>query len=463
MTFPIRPLDLKLKLALHVGGVAALCFVLASAYAVTDSDHAARLKAERTASLVARDLELQQSQLHWVKVAGSPSPDLDAIAPLLLAPGLCIAYRTTEGEIRERACSGRAPDEDAAPAWFAALYGAIFRPAAEIARPVALNNRILGEAVVALDRQSLIAQSYRETSRLSSVMAVTLLALCLLVYAALARALRPTHVIKQGLERLAAGDLATRLPRFDLAELSALRDVFNTLAETLQLTLAERNALTARLIEVQDEERRHLARELHDEFGQCLAAVGAIAAAAEQTAASDCPALLPECRSISRIAAEMMAMLRGTLIRLRPPDVEDFGLTASLESLIAGWNSRGKGKTRFTIDVDSGVDALPFGFGVQLYRIAQEAITNAAKHAEARHIRLALAVQKGGAPEIALTVEDDGKAQTDRLVEKPGMGILGMRERIAALGGELRFAAREPHGLILEAVIAAPADAGPHG
>ncbi len=98
-----------------------------------------------------------------------------------------------------------------------------------------------------------------------------------------------------GLERLAANDLSVRLPDFDLAELSRINDVFNHFANCLEFTLAERNELAKRLIAVQDEERQTLARELHDEFGQCLAAISAMAAAIGQTAQVDCPALMPEC------------------------------------------------------------------------------------------------------------------------------------------------------------------------
>ena len=125
-------------------------------------------------------------------------------------------------------------------------------------------------------------------------LAIALPLLCLLVYAALARALRPTRLIRTGLERIAANDLSARLPPFDLAELSAIRDGFNHLAESLDTALAERNDLTRKLIALQDEERRHLARELHDEFGQSLAAIRALAASARQTAAQDCPDLLGE-------------------------------------------------------------------------------------------------------------------------------------------------------------------------
>jgi signal transduction histidine kinase len=287
-------------------------------------------------------------------------------------------------------------------------------------------------------------------------MAVTLSALCILIYAALARALRPTLIIRAGLERLAADDLSARLPPFDLAELSAIGDVFNNLAETLHNTLAERNALTQKLIAVQDEERKNLARELHDEFGQCLAAISAVAAVASQTAREECPALQAECDSIGRTAAHMMEVLRGALIRLRPPDVEEFGLAASLESLVAGWNSRSLGRTRFDIEVSGAFDALPSPFSASLYRVAQEAITNAAKHAEATRVALRLAVHDFDKREIALTVEDDGKAVDADFAAKSGMGILGMRERIAALGGKLNFTTRQPSGLILEAVIAAP-------
>lgn len=449
------PIDLKLRLVLRVVALAALCFTVASAYTLYESDRAARSKAESIAALVAQDLAFQHNKSQWVKVGEAPIPDLQAIAVPLAMPGLCVAYRVG-GKIDQRVCSGRSPGDGHAPAIFAALYRRIFNPGQDVAHPIFVQHQAVGEALVSLDADSLVAQSWRETSYLLTVMAVTLSALCILIYAALARALRPTQVIRAGLEKLAADDLSARLPPFDLAELSAIRDVFNRLAETLQATLAERNALTQKLIAVQDEERRHLARELHDEFGQCLAAISAVAAVASQTAREQCPAMQSECDSIARTAAHMMETLRGALIRLRPPDVEEFGLAASLESLIAGWNCRSRGRTRFDIEVIGEFDALPSPFSASLYRIAQEAITNAAKHAEATRVALHLSMSERGTREIALTVEDDGKAVDVDFASKSGMGILGMRERIAALGGRLNFKPRQPNGLILEAVIAAP-------
>jgi signal transduction histidine kinase len=439
MAAPAHAIDLKLRLTLRVAALAAVCFVAVAAYALFDSDRVARAKASRIAEIVARDIALQQ--LKWVSMPANPTPDLQRVAALM-EPGLCISYRDNEGTFRQGVCNGAPTDEIAAPQSFAALYRAIFRPGEPISMPLTVEGHPRGVAVATFDAATQIGQSWREASRLLSIMAVALAGLCLAVYAALARALRPTRAVQAGLKQLAANDLSARLPRFDLAELSAISDVFNTLAQRLQATLAERNALTRKLIEVQDEERQRLARELHDEFGQSLTAIAAQAAAAAHTAEREYPPLLGECRGISRVTAALMDTLRGALVRLRPPDVREFGLILSLESLVASWNGFEKGRTRFDIVVIGNADDLPPAVCANLYRIAQEAITNAAKHARARHVRLRL---EAGETDIVLIVEDDGDAASADPGPKTGMGLLGMQERVISLGGTLNFE-RPPTG-----------------
>jgi signal transduction histidine kinase len=456
---PAPRLDLKLRLSLRVAAVAALCFAAAAAYLLFETDRSARARADWVAEMVAKDLALQQGQIRWIKGAPIKFPDLQRTAAAVMEPGLCIAYRAQDGEILQRLCSGVGPDDGSAPRLFAGLYQRLFDAGRESVHPVSFGKEAHGEAVASIDRQSLIGQSWRETSRLAVIMAVALAGLCVLVYAALADALRPTQAIRAGLERLAAGDLSARLPPFDLAELSAVGNVFNHLAGSLETTLAERKALTQRLIVVQDEERQHLARELHDEFGQCLAAISAVAASAGQTAQQECPGLLSECQSIARTAAHMMDALRGALLRLRPPDVDELGLAASLQGLVAGWNTRGGGRTRFSIELSGEFGALPPDFAASLYRVAQEAITNAAKHAQASRVTLRLRMQEAAGPDqrahIEIDVDDDGKAAADPTV-RFGMGLLGMRERITALGGGLSMDTSRPRGLVLRARIPVP-------
>jgi signal transduction histidine kinase len=443
-------IDLKLRLALRVAALAAVCLLAVAAYALFDSDRAARAKASRIAEIVARDISLQQAQTQWFSLSSSRTPDLQRVATPLMEPGLCISYRDKEGAFRQGICSGTLADEAAAPESFAALYRAIFHPGEPVSRPLLIDGEARGLAIASFDPATQIGQSWREASRLLSITALALAGLCLAVYAALARALRPTHVIHAGLRQLAANDLSARLPSFDLAELSAISDVFNTLAQKLQAALAERNALTRKLIEVQDDERRHLARELHDEFGQSLTAIAAQAAAAAHTAERECPPLLEECRGISRTTAGMMETLRGALVRLRPPDIEELGLALSLESLVASWNGFEKGRTRFDIAIVGHVDDLPPGVCASLYRIAQEAITNAAKHAQARCVRLRLEARPA---DTVLSVEDDGEATGGDLAPRPGMGLLGMQERVISLGGTLRFERRAAGGARLVATI----------
>jgi signal transduction histidine kinase len=441
--------DLKVRLTLRIVGVAAFCFAAAAAYVLFEADRSMRTRLDRMTEVAAKDLTLQHGKRAWIKDPAPFFPDLEVVATGVLAPGLCIGYRDADGEILQSFCSGSLDDDP--PAVFAFLYIALFNPGRESTRPVAFQGQVMGAAVAWGVPLALTAQAWHEVAHLLAIMILTLLLLCVLVYAALARALRPTQAIHAGLARIAANDLSARLPPFDLAELSAIRDVFNHLAENLQTSLAERTALTRRLIDLQEDERRHLARELHDEFGQNLTAIRALAASARETAARDYPALLPECGGIARITAEMMESLRGALFRLRPPDVEELGLAASLEGLIAGWNGRSRDRTRFELHLDGDLAALPAALGVSLYRIAQEALTNAAKHAEATRVTLRLIVD--AAKEIELTVDDDGGAGDTGPATRAGMGLLGMRERVAILGGRMSFETAPRTGSVLRVAI----------
>ncbi len=449
--------DLKVRLTMRVAAISAACFAAISAYFLITADRAAHARIDGIAAIVAKTLELQQGKVLWAASPRSDFPNLDPVSAYVMTPGLCLAFRGTSGDMLQRFCSGAPIPADPPPQAFTAFYRSLFDPGREAARPVILRGTKLGEAVVTVDPAVQTAEAWHEAGRLMIALAITLPLLCMLVYAALARALRPTRMIRTGLERIAANDLTARLPPFDLAELSAVRDVFNHLAESLDTALAERAELTRKLIALQDEERRHLARELHDEFGQSLAAIRALASSARQTAAQDCPALLGECDGIARTATGMMETLRGALFRLRPPDVEELGLVASLEGLVAGWNGRSRGETRYAIRFDGTFETLPATISANLYRIVQEALTNAAKHAGATRVNLELTMHAG---EIALSIDDDGRS-TDPAA-KSGMGLLGMRERVAALRGRLSFEAG-PHGGSALRVVIPVATPNPQG
>jgi hypothetical protein len=183
--------DLKVRLTLRIVAVSALCFAVAGAYVLFDADRSARAKIDAIVEITAKDLELQQSKMDWVKGQPVTFPDLQTLATAVMAPGLCIAYRE-DSAILQRFCGGTEDEDAEPPRVFAALYRGLFDPGREAVRPVLFRNKQIGEAVAWVDPGTLTAQAWHEASRLLAVMVITLLLLCGLVYAALARALRPT-------------------------------------------------------------------------------------------------------------------------------------------------------------------------------------------------------------------------------------------------------------------------------
>jgi len=282
-----------------------------------------------------------------------------------------------------------------------------------------------------------------------------ILVLNVLLYVPVHRALHPTGEILKILGRMEAGELSVRLPRFELVELQRIASVFNELADRLQATLQSRQQLAERLLEVREEERRHLARELHDELGQCLTSINAEAAYAAEIARERLPDLLPCTDAIARTTGMMMESLQQILRQLRPIGLEEFGLIAGLDQLVRNWNQQGRGRCAYRLEVDGEFGELPDKLNVSLYRIVQESLTNATRHGGASEVVVRLVRDA----EIELTVSDNGP---QRLSEAPvpGMGVLGMRERVEALGGKFALAPGENGGMVVTASIPLPGGAG---
>ncbi len=190
---------------------------------------------------------------------------------------------------------------------------------------------------------------------------------------AIGRALRPTKEILAGLDELARGDLSCRLPSFRLVELQRISEVFNRLAASLELTTREKTALAAKLVDNQEQERRHLARELHDELAQNLSAMTAIAASIKTTAATECAELLPEATKLAEASMAIMRSLQTTLRTLRPPEIDDLGLAASLSALAAEHERRAGGELQISVEINGDLQALPPTAASHVYRIVQRA------------------------------------------------------------------------------------------
>jgi two-component system sensor histidine kinase UhpB len=454
-----RSLDLKWSLTLRVVAVAFACLLAAAALALYGTYRDLRQANEAVADVVARQLQLQLIRIDSSIDLPARFPDWDPVLDGALGPGQCVSYVASGGATVRSSCMG-VERGGRSPAWLSSLgIGAL---AAEIdaARPVLHHGAADGTVVVATEPAVVLAAVWNDVTRLTGLTALLVGAICLLQHVAIGRALRPTKEILAGLDRLARGDLACRLPGFRLAELRRIGEVFNTLAARLDETTRERAALAARLVDAQEQERRRLARELHDELAQSLSAVAAAAASIRATAEAECPALVAEANGLAETAAAMMRSLRATLNGLRPPEIDDFGLAASLAALAGDQKRRSGGKLEVELSVDGDLAGLPPTAAAHVYRIVQEGLTNICKHAGASRARVCLGVApppaRGPARRrwLALTIEDDGYGPDGCRpgAERGGLGLVGMRERAMALGGRLEVIRLE-RGFRLEAAI----------
>ena len=172
-----------------------------------------------------------------------------------------------------------------------------------------------GAIVVRADPDAAIRQAWRQISIIVSVAASMAICICALAAAAIVHALAPTGAIVEGLRQLEQGSYGGRLSLPTKGEFGLIARAVDDLAGRLAQTTAERAALTKRLFEVQEEERRALARDLHDEFGQCLTATLAFAGSIETAAAKIDPGVAEDARAIARVAKRMMTTLRDALAR----------------------------------------------------------------------------------------------------------------------------------------------------
>ncbi|MFW5450833.1 MAG: ATP-binding protein, partial [Methylophagaceae bacterium] len=241
------------------------------------------------------------------------------------------------------------------------------------------------------------------------------------------------------------GQLNTRLPLFDIKEWRQTSEAINNLASTQEQIIFDNKQLALKLMNIQEEDHRYIARELHDEFGQCLAGINAVTTSIQQTAQTQCPELIPEIKTISPITNHLMEVLRSMLTRLRPAEIDDLGLATSLQNLINSWNNRSNGKTTYHLSIPDNLDNLPEPLPINIYRIVQECLTNIAKHAQATDANVMISYHHG--QHVELEINDDGIAKPEDFDSTLGVGLLGIRERVTALGGDIRLSPQQTNGL----------------
>jgi two-component system sensor histidine kinase UhpB len=347
-----------------------------------------------------------------------------------------------------------------APSWFTRLVG----PGVSTREVrVVLGSNTLGTIIIVGAPGDELAEVWEEVSRRAVIwIAITMLMLALL-YVVLGRLLNPLISLAGGMHELEDGHYGTRLSLPPVRELAVIAARFNTLAEALEKSHAENSQLYRHLIALQEDERRQVANELHDEAGPCLFGITANAASISRLA-EKMPE--PQAGEIKSRIAEMLTMSerlktlnRDLLRRLRPIELGRISLEELIGSLVAGFQRRHP-------EADFAFTAGPlertYGEAIDLtiFRCVQEGLTNAIRHGGARHIEIG--IREGSFPtgsangsrpahKLSLVVHDDGEGFAP--AAPLGLGLTAMRERVRTIDGASQIESSPAGGTTISVLV----------
>lgn len=365
-----------------------------------------------------------------------------------------------------------------APAWYAALVTPELRE-----KTIMLPGARL---VVVPNPGRSVLDAWDDLRRIFLLEALLLLVAALAIFWIIGHWLAPLVRIEEGLREVAGSGPHVRLPPLPGKEAGALGRTFNRMAQAVeenleakkssaaaQARLAAQREFTAVLQSRMEEERTALARELHDELGQSLTAIRSIGKSLIQHPDLQGSPLRPAAQVLYEAAGSSVDALQRMIPRLRPIQLEGMGLADALRDLIGELDLRQRlqassanpAALRYELAIPTPLPALAEAVELAAYRIAQEALNNAARHAQASLVvlRVELVDLQGvvnGA--LRMAVSDNGRATNGRathgegglMLARPGhYGVLGMRERAEQIGGTIAFRQRQGGGLEVEVIL----------
>lgn len=435
-------MSLKLRLNFLITALLLLMLLIGAVHLIMNAREDVHAEIESTAVLVTHLLDAEIAYL--AATAGMESVERPfRLQDLRYIRHFKIEYHDRFGRLRDSNHDAGADGEGpVSPAWFDGVVRALSHDWQEMRRPVVVNGRHFGELVIRPDPSYEIAEIWEDTLGLLGLVAMFFLSVNVMVYWAVARALRPVDNIWHALNELEQGNLGARLPSFRLPELTRLSEKFNRMAQTLQQTIKRNHKLTQQLINLQEEERRSLARDLHDELGQSLTAIRMDGMNLLEISRQRCPEAEESARAVVDVTQQVMGHIRAMLQRLRPEVLDGLGLHAALGEMLSSWHQRHRNiacVSRLSEDLGR-LDELT---NITAYRVVQECLTNVARHARARRVEVSVRRTRGRSERLEIVVADDGIGFDEGAVE--GYGVSGMRERVEGLGGEFSVA-RRPEG-----------------
>ena len=332
-----------------------------------------------------------------------------------------------------------------APDWFIRMMDP---EAVAFRRLITKGSKSYGYLVVEADPSDEVTEVWQDIQTLFWLGVFFLLLILSLIYLALRQGLRPLSQLSDALGHLEQGDFTARVDTSAVKELNPIQIRFNHMASVLEKTMVENHALAGNMLSLQESQQRDLARELHDELAPCLFGIRVDLGEIERIAGENHLIEIEEkVGSVKTITNHIQSLVRKMLSRLRPMTLDDLGLTEALRDMLHNWRER-QPEIDWEWDFVGEFESLPDTLQVTIYRLVQECTTNCVRHAHASHVKVEV---RREAETIKVAVTDDGKGLDANLVK--GFGLIGMRERVSALGGRIAFDTEEGRGLQVRVLI----------
>jgi two-component system sensor histidine kinase UhpB len=380
-----------------------------------------------------------------LSVSSNPKATLDAFVGELNTSGSdVIKFRATGASPQPGPASG----PGRVPAWFVDLLAL-----PEVARhtPIMIQGERVGDLIF---EPGMAADLYEKwigfLAIVASGVALTLVTL-VITYLTVDAALRPLRELGTGLARLRDGNY-DKIVCSGPPEIRESCDAANELADTLTHLDRENRNLLRKMVSIQDDERRDIARELHDELGPLLFAIRANVVAMVDAGATGQDEFDSPPQKVLQSVEALQSTNRRILDRLRPMHIEELGLQSSIQKLLRGVRSQVPA-IDVAFEMDSALNAVDAVVAQTVYRVLQEGITNVLRHAQATEMRLAATVSDG---QVLVEISDNGVGMPANVVI--GRGLTGMRERVRALGGRFDLSRSDGRTIVRCSLPFAPAE-----
>lgn len=329
------------------------------------------------------------------------------------------------------------------------LFTGFVRPSAEQLSIWVDGERGRSRFKLVADPNDEIREAWRETLVFIGLLVLLTFSISVCVFVVVGRALQPVDRILQGFIEVEKGDYQERLEDFELPEFSRISKGFNHMSQMLAQAKSENHRLSKKNLDVRENERRYLARELHDEMGQSLSAIKALSASVKQGLQSSQPPNMEPLNKINAICDHLFEVVRNRMRQLTPPLLAEFGLRTAVEELVEQW--QGTGEVAFTMA--ASIEGVAEPLAIHLYRVIQESLTNSLKYSGAGYIRIEIKqVEQAGVESVGLYIEDNGAGFDPQKVEWGG-GFAGIKERAESFGGSFQVNSSVGKGVRLSVLI----------